>query len=52
MKLNISQLALAELAEREKHQTLTQEVPSFILTGGNDFLPIFAVFYVDLSLQI
>ena len=38
VKLNIPQLALAKLAQREKHQTVTQEVPSFILTGGNDVL--------------
>ena len=41
VKLNIYQLALAKLAQREKHQTVTQEVPSFILTGGDDFLLIF-----------
>ena len=50
MKLNIPQQALAKLAQREKHQTVTQEVPSFILTGGNDFLLIFAIFYVSLQI--
>ena len=38
MKLNISQLTLAKLAQLGRHQSRSQEIPGSIPTGGNIFL--------------
>ena len=49
MKLNISQLALAKLAQSGRHQSRprTQEVPGSIPTEGNFFGFFFALPYVS-----
>ena len=43
VKLNISQLALAKLAQSGRHQSRTQEVPGSIPTEGNFFGFFFAL---------
>ena len=52
MKLNISQLTLAKLAQLGRHQSRSQEIPGSIPTGGNIFWWIcFALAYVSLYWQ-
>ena len=47
MRLNIPQLILAKLAQSDRHQIRSQEVPGSTFTAGNFLLKLFCSFFLN-----